>query len=102
MEADDPGSTTTPVVPPNDPPSDPPATGSEKMMSEERRAEAARIQEENLFETLAAGESWTETDLFTCGRCKQRKCRYRQAQTRPVDEPMTVRARRDLRRAAGC
>jgi transcription elongation factor S-II len=64
---------------------------SEDMASEERKAENARIQEENLFKTYAAGEREAETDQFQCGRCKQRKCRYRQAQTRSADEPMTVR-----------
>ena len=61
------------------------------MASEERKAANARIAEENLFKTLGAGEQEAETDAFQCGRCKQRKCRYRQAQTRSADEPMTVR-----------
>lgn len=62
-----------------------------EMASAERKAEDAKIAEENLFQTLAAGEMQAETDAFQCGRCKQRKCRYRQAQTRSADEPMTVR-----------
>lgn len=62
------------------------------MASEERKAADARIREENLFKTLGAEEVQAETDAFQCGRCKQRKCRYRQAQTRSADEPMTVGA----------
>ena len=79
------------------------------MASEERKAANAKIEEDNLFKTLGAGEQEAETDAFQCGRCKQvppfpmyvssskmltalqRKCRYRQAQTRSADEPMTVR-----------
>ncbi|KAF7795936.1 hypothetical protein EIP86_007103 [Pleurotus ostreatoroseus] len=63
---------------------------SADMASEERKAADARIREENLFKTLGAEEVQAETDAFQCGRCKQRKCRYRQAQTRSADEPMTI------------
>ncbi|KAI6043651.1 transcription elongation factor [Pisolithus marmoratus] len=63
---------------------------SEEMMSEERRAADQKIKEENLFKSLGAGAQEAETEGFQCGRCKQRKCRYRQAQTRSADEPMTV------------
>ncbi|KAH8986656.1 hypothetical protein EDB86DRAFT_2855432 [Lactarius hatsudake] len=31
-----------------------------------------------------------ETDAFQCSRCKQRKCRYRQVQTRSTDAPMPI------------
>lgn len=79
------------------------------MASEERKAADKKIQEENLHKSLGAEEQQAETDAFQCGRCKQvcavcysfypklmmifsqRKTRYRQAQTRSADEPMTVR-----------
>tara|TARA_Y100000590_G_scaffold470162_1_gene662450 strand:- start:913 stop:1422 length:510 start_codon:yes stop_codon:yes gene_type:complete len=32
----------------------------------------------------------TATDIFECGRCKQKKCLYYQLQTRSADEPMTT------------
>lgn len=60
------------------------------MASEERKAADNKIKEENLFKSLSAAEQQAETDAFQCSRCKQRKCRYRQAQTRSADEPMTV------------
>ncbi|KAH9895904.1 transcription elongation factor [Cubamyces lactineus] len=63
---------------------------SQEMASEERKAADAKIAQENLFKTLGAEEVQAETDAFQCGRCKQRKCRYRQAQTRSADEPMTT------------
>jgi len=63
---------------------------SEEMASEERKAENSKIKEANLFSSYAAAEQEAETDAFQCGRCKQRKCRYRQAQTRSADEPMTT------------
>lgn len=78
------------------------------MASEERKAANAKIEQENLFNSYGAEEQQAETDAFQCSRCKQvltyfiflidnlnltppqRKCRYRQAQTRSADEPMTV------------
>ncbi len=60
------------------------------MASEERKAEDKAIREQNLFKSLAAGDQQAETDGFQCGRCKQRKTVYRQAQTRSADEPMTT------------
>lgn len=63
---------------------------SQEMASEERKAANSKIMEDNLFKALGAGEVQAETDAFQCGRCKQRKCRYRQAQTRSADEPMTT------------
>ncbi|KAF5331975.1 hypothetical protein D9611_008828 [Ephemerocybe angulata] len=63
---------------------------SEDMASEEHKAKLKKIKEENLFQSLSAQETEAETEAFQCGRCKQRKCRYRQAQTRSADEPMTT------------
>ncbi|KAF8152236.1 transcription elongation factor [Crassisporium funariophilum] len=63
---------------------------SQEMASEERKAEDKKIEEENLFKSLSAAERQAETDAFQCSRCKQRKCIYRQAQTRSADEPMTT------------
>ncbi|KAF7361469.1 Transcription elongation factor S-II [Mycena sanguinolenta] len=39
---------------------------------------------------FGAEEQEAETSAFQCSKCKQRKCRYRQAQTRSADEPMTT------------
>ncbi|KZT30188.1 transcription elongation factor [Neolentinus lepideus HHB14362 ss-1] len=63
---------------------------SAEMASEERKAADNKIKQNNLFNSLGAEEQQAETDAFQCSRCKQRKCRYRQAQTRSADEPMTT------------
>ncbi|EJD06163.1 transcription elongation factor [Fomitiporia mediterranea MF3/22] len=63
---------------------------SQEMASEERKAADKAIQEENFYKSLGAEEQQAETDAFQCGKCKQRKTRYRQAQTRSADEPMTT------------
>ena len=64
---------------------------NQEMASEERKAADKKIEEENFHKSLSAQEKQAETDAFQCGRCKQRKCVYRQQQTRSADEPMTVR-----------
>ncbi|KAG7085565.1 hypothetical protein E1B28_003121 [Marasmius oreades] len=63
---------------------------SADMASAERKAADEKIKNDNFFASLGAGEQQAETDAFQCSRCKQRKCRYRQAQTRSADEPMTT------------
>ncbi|KAG8860997.1 RNA polymerase II elongation factor [Serendipita sp. 411] len=63
---------------------------SADMASEERKQKDRAIEEANLFKSLGAGEQQAETDAFQCGKCKQRKTIYRQAQTRSADEPMTT------------
>ncbi|KAH6902568.1 transcription factor S-II, central domain-containing protein [Coprinopsis sp. MPI-PUGE-AT-0042] len=63
---------------------------SEEMASDEQKAARKKIEDENLFKSLAAQEAEAETEAFQCSKCKQRKCRYRQAQTRSADEPMTT------------
>ncbi|KAJ6558242.1 transcription elongation factor [Mycena capillaripes] len=60
------------------------------MASEERKKADEAIKQQNLHDSLGAEEQQAETDAFQCSRCKQRKCRYRQAQTRSADEPMTT------------
>jgi len=63
---------------------------SQEMASPERKAADGKIQDQNFFNSLGAGSPEAETDAFKCGRCGQRKTRYRQAQTRSADEPMTT------------
>ncbi|KAI5119519.1 hypothetical protein M0805_002541 [Coniferiporia weirii] len=63
---------------------------SQEMASEDRKAADAAIQEQNLHKSLGAEDPQAETSAFQCGKCKQWKTRYRQAQTRSADEPMTT------------
>lgn len=49
---------------------------------EEKKEHDAKIFSKN----LAIGT----TDLFKCGKCKERKCTYYEMQTRSQDEPMTT------------
>lgn len=63
---------------------------SAEMASEERKQADRAIEERNFHKSLGAGEPEAETTAFQCARCKQHKTRYRQAQTRSADEPMTT------------
>ena len=48
--------------------------------------EAKIKRDKNKFETNIAAS----TDLFTCRKCKEKKCTYYQMQCRSADEPMTT------------
>jgi transcription elongation factor S-II len=60
------------------------------MMSKDRKAIVEEAHKANLKDTLSAKPTLAATDIFKCGRCKQRKCTYYQMQTRSADEPMTT------------
>ena len=42
-------------------------------------------------DALAGVVAWS--DRYKCGKCKQRKCKYTEVQTRSADEPMTILVR---------
>lgn len=57
---------------------------SAELASEDRRKEDAKLEQENLFHAQGAKPQKAVTDLFTCGKCKQKKVSYYQMQTRYV------------------
>lgn len=63
---------------------------SEELASSARKAERESIQQQNLHNAKGAEAQEAETYAFQCGKCKQRKTRYYQMQTRSADEPMTT------------
>ncbi|CAD6888166.1 unnamed protein product [Tilletia controversa] len=62
----------------------------DELASDERKAEREALQSQNLHNARGAEPQQAETDAFECGRCKKRKTRYYQQQTRSADEPMTT------------
>lgn len=62
---------------------------SEEMKSESLRNEEVKMIEVSLYECQIPTQK-AETDMFKCSRCGERKCSYRQLQTRSGDEPMTT------------
>ncbi|ORX56068.1 transcription elongation factor [Piromyces finnis] len=61
-----------------------------EMASEQKQEELKKIKDKNLFLARGAESQQAETDQFKCGKCKSRKCKYYQMQTRSADEPMTT------------
>lgn len=70
---------------------------SKEMASEERQMQDAAIQAENMREAMTAKDMKSYSDQLTCGKCKQKKVSYTQAQTRSADEPMTTVSKPRLR-----
>ncbi|KAI9701643.1 MAG: RNA polymerase II elongation factor [Bogoriella megaspora] len=62
----------------------------DELKSAERKAEDERIAKENLDKAMVAKEERVYSETLECGRCKQKKVAYNQAQTRSADEPMTT------------
>ncbi|KAG0319631.1 RNA polymerase II elongation factor [Linnemannia gamsii] len=63
---------------------------TQDMASAEAKARDRELQLQNMFAAKGAEPQQAETDMFKCGKCKGRKCRYYQMQTRSADEPMTT------------
>lgn len=62
---------------------------TEQMQSEDLRSKDSEYIKNSLLASQLAKVA-ADTDMFKCGRCKQRKCTYSQLQTRSCDEPMTT------------
>lgn len=62
----------------------------QEMASKERREQDKKLEEMNLFKARGPKPVKAVTDLFQCGKCKQKKVSYYQMQTRRADEPMTT------------
>ncbi|KAM0681265.1 Transcription elongation factor A protein 1 [Glugoides intestinalis] len=60
-----------------------------EMQSEELKSKDSEYIKDSLLAAQVATAT-ADTDMFQCGRCKQKKCTYSQLQTRSCDEPMTT------------
>lgn len=63
---------------------------AEEMASDELKEMRKNLTKEAIREHQMARTGGTETDLFSCGKCKKKNCTYTQVQTRSADEPMTT------------
>lgn len=61
----------------------------EELQSEELRSKNTNYIKNSILESQVA-KVGADTDMFQCGKCKQKKCTYSQLQTRSCDEPMTT------------
>ncbi|XP_068119296.1 transcription elongation factor A protein 2 isoform X2 [Hyperolius riggenbachi] len=62
----------------------------EEMASNELKEMRKAMTKAAIEEHQMAKTGGTQTDLFTCGKCKKKNCTYTQVQTRSADEPMTT------------
>lgn len=62
----------------------------EELRSPEQREEDERIAKENMDKAMVAQEEKSVSTHLECGKCKEKKVSYSQAQTRSADEPMTT------------
>lgn len=63
---------------------------AKELASEERKKEDEALEQENMLNAMTAKSSKATTDQLTCGKCKNKKVSYSQAQTRSADEPLTT------------
>ncbi|KAI3374810.1 hypothetical protein L3Q82_021363 [Scortum barcoo] len=63
---------------------------AEEMASDELKEMRKNLTKEAVRDHQMATTGGTQTDLFTCGKCKGKSCTYTQVQTRSADEPMTT------------
>ncbi|XP_067331156.1 transcription elongation factor A protein 1 isoform X2 [Channa argus] len=63
---------------------------AEEMASDELKEMRKNLTKEAVRDHQMATTGGTQTDLFTCGKCKGKCCTYTQVQTRSADEPMTT------------
>nr|XP_014353065.1 PREDICTED: transcription elongation factor A protein 2 [Latimeria chalumnae] len=61
-----------------------------EMASNELKEMRKALTKEAIREHQMAKTGGTQTDLFTCGKCKKKNCTYTQVQIRSADEPMTT------------
>ncbi|XP_075427659.1 transcription elongation factor A protein 2 isoform X2 [Ascaphus truei] len=62
----------------------------EEMASNELKEMRKAMTKAAIQEHQMAKTGGTQTDLFTCGKCKKKNCTYTQVQIRSADEPMTT------------
>ncbi|PNH08820.1 Transcription elongation factor A protein 1 [Tetrabaena socialis] len=63
---------------------------AEEMASDEQKRKNKELKDWLAKEATLGLNNTASTDMFQCGRCKQRKTTYYQLQTRSADEPMTT------------
>ncbi|OAA62025.1 transcription elongation factor s 2 [Niveomyces insectorum RCEF 264] len=63
---------------------------SDELKSAHLRQLESALARENMMKAQVPMTEKSISDALTCGKCKQRKVSYTQAQTRSADEPMTT------------
>ena len=62
----------------------------DELKSSELKREEEELKKDNMKKAQVPMAEKSISDALTCGKCKQKKVSYSQAQTRSADEPMTT------------
>jgi DNA-directed RNA polymerase subunit M/transcription elongation factor TFIIS len=62
----------------------------EELASDAQRARDRELERENMLKAQVPMAQKSISDSLQCGKCKEKKVSYSQAQTRSADEPMTT------------
>uniref|UniRef100_A0A915HZZ4 Transcription elongation factor n=1 Tax=Romanomermis culicivorax TaxID=13658 RepID=A0A915HZZ4_ROMCU len=62
----------------------------DEMASKDMKELRKTMTKQAINDHQVSHESGTESDMFTCGKCRGKNCTYTQVQTRSADEPMTT------------
>lgn len=60
------------------------------LANDELRKNREEVHAKMTRDAMPFNKQEASTDMFKCGKCKQRKCTYYQMQTRSADEPLTT------------
>lgn len=63
---------------------------NEDLANEELKINREKVHEKMTRDAMPYNKQEASTDMFRCGKCKERKCNYYQMQTRSADEPLTT------------
>lgn len=63
---------------------------SEELANDDLKKVREEMHEKMTREAMPYNKREATTDMFRCGKCKERKCTYYQMQTRSADEPLTT------------
>jgi len=61
-----------------------------ELASDAQRARDKELERENMLKAQVPMAQRSISDSLQCGKCKEKKVSYSQAQTRSADEPMTT------------
>lgn len=63
---------------------------NEELANDELKKTREEVHEKMTRDAMPYNKQEASTDMFKCGKCKERKCTYFQMQTRSADEPLTT------------
>ncbi len=63
---------------------------NQELANDELKKTREKVHERMTRDAMPYNKPAASTDMFKCGKCKERKCTYYQMQTRSADEPLTT------------